>query len=183
MVIQASILYNLEVRVCKEVPEAVGAEDKLNTEIRTFLASQKFGVLSTQEKDHPYLSLVAFAETTDLRTILFATTRTTRKFQNISSRAGVALLVDNRSNKGADIHEATAVTAMGIACEVSESLREKLNRVYLEKQPYMREFLFSPSTALVKIDLESYFLVRNFQKVAILNLASLPRSDNWNANR
>ncbi|MEI8183531.1 MAG: pyridoxamine 5'-phosphate oxidase family protein [Desulfomonile sp.] len=160
----------------------MGEEDKLDIEIRSLLTSQKFGVLSTQEKDHPYLSLVAFAETTDLRTILFATTRTTRKFKNISSRAGVALLVDNRSNEAADIHEAMAITAVGTACEISQLLREKLNRVYLEKQPYMREFLSSPSTALVKIDVENYLLVRHFQKVAILNLPSLPRSDNGNAD-
>jgi len=52
---------------------------KLETEVRTLLASQRFAALSTQEKDHPYMNLVAFAETSDLRTILFATTRATRK--------------------------------------------------------------------------------------------------------
>ena len=106
---------------------------KLETEVRDLLASQKFAVLSTQEQDHPYLNLVAFAETSDLRTILFATTRATRKYGNISSKSGVAMLVDNRSNDAADIREAMAVTIIGSACEVSESEREGLDRVYLGK--------------------------------------------------
>ena len=142
---------------------------KLETEVRNLLTSQKFAVLSTQELDHPYLNLVAFVETSDLRTILFATTRATRKYGNILSKSGVALLVDNRSNEVADIREAMAVTAIGTASEVSESLRDRLDRVYLEKQPHMKEFLSSPSTALIMVDVESYILVSRFQNVTILN--------------
>lgn len=143
---------------------------KLETEVRTLLGSQRFAVLSTLEKDHPYVNLVAFAETGDLRTILFATTRGTRKYGNIASKSGVALLVDNRSNEVADIREAMAVTVIGTACEVSESLRQKLDRVYLEKQPHMIEFSSSPSTALIKVDVKSYILVSRFQNVTVLNL-------------
>lgn len=113
--------------------------------------------------------MVAFTETSDLRSILFATTRGTRKYGNISFRSGVALLVDNRSNEVADISDAMAVTAIGTAREVSESGRETLDRVYLEKQPHMKEFLSSPSTALIKVDVESYIVVSRFQKVATLN--------------
>ena len=143
---------------------------KLETDVKTLLASQRFAVLSTQEKDHPYMNLVAFAETDDLRTILFATTRATRKYGNITAKSGVALLVDNRSNEVADIREALAVTVIGTACEVSESLRESFDGIYLEKHPHMEEFLFSPSTALIKIDVESYIVVSRFQNVTILNL-------------
>jgi heme iron utilization protein len=143
---------------------------KLETDVRTLLASQRFAALSTQEKDHPYMNLVAFAETSDLRTILFATTRATRKYGNITSKSGVALLVDNRSNEVADIREAMAVTVIGNALEASESLRERLDRIYLEKQPHMEEFLSSPSTALIKVDVESYILVCRFQNVTTLDL-------------
>jgi heme iron utilization protein len=147
----------------------VNEAGKLETEVKTLLASQKFAVLSTQEKNHPYMNLVAFAETGDLRTILFATTRATRKYGNIAAKSGVALLVDNRSNEVADIREAMAVTVIGTAWEVSESLRDQLDRVYLEKQPHMKEFLSSPSTALIKVDVESYILVSRFQDVVTLD--------------
>ena len=139
-------------------------------ELRRLLTSQKFAVLSTQEQDHPYLNLVAFAETGDLRTILFATTRATRKYANISSKSGVALLVDNRSNDERDIRDAMAVTIIGSACEVTEREREALNRVYLDKQPHMKDFLSSPATALIKVDVESYILVNRFQNVTVLNV-------------
>lgn len=145
---------------------------KLETDVRTLLASQRFAVLSTQEKDHPYMNLVAFAETGDLRTILFGTTRATRKYGNISAKSGVALLVDNRSNEVADIREAMAVTIIGSAWEVPASEREGLDRAYLGKQPHMKEFLSSPSTALIKVDVEYYLLVSRFQDVTILNLKS-----------
>lgn len=118
------------------------------------------------------MNLVAFSETDDLQTILFATTRATRKYGNINASSGVALLVDNRSNEVADIREAVAVTIIGSASEVSESLRESLDKVYLKKQPHMQEFLCSPSTALIKVDVESYIIVSRFQNVTILNLKS-----------
>jgi heme iron utilization protein len=159
-------------RFHKEASEAVKEAIKLETEVRNLLTSQKFAVLSTQEQDHPYLNLVAFAETIDLRTILFATGRTTRKYGNLSSKSGVALLVDNRSNSAADIRNAMAVTITGTACEVPVSERESLERVYLEKQPHMQEFLSSPATALIKVDVESYILVSRFQNVTILNFKS-----------
>lgn len=143
-------------------------------QIRNLLANQKFAVLSTQEQDNPYLNLVAFAETPDLRTILFATTRGTRKFANLSHKSGVALLVDNRSNDVADLREAVGVTMIGVASEVSIHEREVPERVYLEKHPHMKGFLCSPSTVLIKVDVESYVLVSHFQNVSILNLKSVP---------
>ena len=106
----------------------------LEIEVRNLLESQKFAVLSTQEQNHPYLNLVAFAETGDLRTIIFATPRATRKFGNISSKAGVAMLVDNRSNDAADIQEATAVTIIGIAFEVSDPERQRAG--YFARRPF-----------------------------------------------
>ena len=147
-------------------------EIKVETHVRDLLASQKFAVLSTQEQDNPYLNLVAFAATSDLRTLLLATPRATRKYGNLSSKSGVALLVDNRSNDAADISEAMALTIIGVALEVSDSERERFARVYLEKQPHMEEFLSSPSTALIKVDVESYFLVSRFENVSTLNFKS-----------
>jgi heme iron utilization protein len=155
---------------CKEALEAVGEPITPETAVRNLLLSQKFAVVATQEQESPYLNLVAFAETSDLRTILFATTRATRKYANILSRSGVALLVDNRSNEVADIREAMAVTIIGRAWAVSDSERSGWDCVYLEKQPHMKEFLCSPSTALIKVDVESYLLVSRFQNVTILSI-------------
>jgi heme iron utilization protein len=157
----------------KEAAEAVIEAIEIEKQIRNLFTHQKFAVLSTQEEDNPYLNLVAFAETPDLQTILFATTRATRKFGNLSHKSGVALLVDNRSNDVADLREAVAVTVIGVASEVADSAaRGELERVYLEKHPHMKGFVCSPSTALVKVNVESYVLVTQFQNVSILDLKS-----------
>jgi nitroimidazol reductase NimA-like FMN-containing flavoprotein (pyridoxamine 5'-phosphate oxidase superfamily) len=147
-------------------------EAAIQTEIRKLFASQKFAVLSTQEQEHPYLSLVAFAETADLKLILFATPRTTRKYGNIIAKSGVALLVDNRSNEVADKSQAIAVTIIGRAREVADSERQALSKVYLEKHPDMKGFLASPSTALIIADVDSYIVVSRFEQVSTLDLKS-----------
>jgi hypothetical protein len=69
-----------------------------------------------------------------------------------------------------------ALTIIGIAGEVPDSKREGLDSVYLEKQPHMKEFLSSPSTALIKVDVETYLLVNRFQNVTILNIKPLMAS-------
>ena len=60
---------------------------------------RRLAVLATQHEGKPYASLVAFAATDDLKTIIFATTRSTRKFVYLSSNPAVALLIDNRTNE------------------------------------------------------------------------------------
>ena len=76
-------------------------------------ASQKLAVLATQSGGQPHGCLVAFAYTTDLKNLMFATRRDTRKFQDIEKSPLVAMLVDNRSNGEEDFHE-----AMGTAHEL-----------------------------------------------------------------
>jgi len=80
-----------------------------------------------------------------MKQLLFATTRATRKYQNPVADPRVTLLIDNRSNQEADIHEATAVTATGRAGEIAGKGKEPLLMLYLKKHPYLKEFVSSPS--------------------------------------
>ena len=66
--------------------------------IRNLLEAQKLAVLSTQDHGQPYSNLIALAATDDLRYLLFATTRATRKYANLMADSRVAVLVDNRQN-------------------------------------------------------------------------------------
>ena len=86
--------------------------------ILELLASQRLAVLSTQTQGQPYSNLVAFAVTPDLKYLLFATTRATRKFANLLADSRVSLLLDNRTNEEADFAEAAALTVLGQAWEV-----------------------------------------------------------------
>ena len=147
-------------------------EAELRNDLKKLLDSQRLAVLATQEEIHPYLSLVAFAETDDLKVILFATTRDTRKYSNMLSKSGVALLVDNRSNEKADLSHGVAVTILGKATEVLQDDKGPLEEIYLAKLPHMKDFLAESSTALVRADVETYYMVSQFQNVTALNLKS-----------
>jgi len=138
--------------------------------LKNLFPSQKLAVLATQSKKQPYGNLVAFVATKDLKHLLFATTRATRKYTNISENPRVAMVMDNRSNQEADFHQAAAVTATGVAKEVKGSEKETLLRLYLSGHPYLKDFVSSPTCALLKMNVETYYVVRQFQNVMELHI-------------
>ena len=142
--------------------------------LQEFLASQRSAVLATTENGQPYLSLMAFAATDDLQYLLVATYRATRKFRNIEADPRVALLVDNRSNQPSDTEQSMAVTALGRAKEVEDAERNWFLRIYIAKHPHLEIFVSSPECALIKIRVERYFLVSNFQEIKEV----IPRQEN-----
>ena len=142
--------------------------------LQEFLASQRSAVLATTENGQPYLSLMAFAATDDLQYLLVATYRATRKFRNIEADPRVALLVDNRSNQPSDTEQSMAVTALGRAKEVEAAERNWFLRIYIAKHPHLEIFVSSPECTLIKIRVERYFLVSNFQEIKEV----VPRQEN-----
>lgn len=137
----------------------------LMDKIRGLLVSQRLGVLATNQGGQPYTSLVAFAFSDDLRRLFFATTRATRKFANLQAEPRVSLLIDNRSHRSEDFREAIAVTALGCAQEVSDSERQAVLGLYLDRHAGLREFVMAPTCALLQIEVTSYSLVSRFQNV------------------
>ncbi len=132
--------------------------------------SQRLGVLSTHRDGQPYGSLIAFHATGDLKKFYFATPKTTRKFSNLKVDPRVSILVNNSINADADFHQAISVTMVGDAAELVISDHDAVLTKYLEKHPYLEDFVRSPTTALVEVSVKSYFLVQNFQKVTELHL-------------
>jgi heme iron utilization protein len=148
------------------------SESKLKRELKKLFKKQKLAVLATHKNGQPYSSLVAFAVTEDLKHIIFATSRSTRKYEHFSSDGRVALLIDNRSNKVADFHSAIAVTAVGTAMETDENNRQQLAQLYLAKHPHLKDFVQSPTCALVQVSVKTYYVVRTFQNVMELHVTS-----------
>jgi len=145
-------------------------ELELEQVIRELFSSQRLAVLGTQRGGQPYANLVAFAASDDLKSIFFATARATRKYANIEADARVTVLIDNRSNQDSDFSQAAAVTATGTAKEVIASKRDEVLTIYLDKQPMLKDFVQSPSCALLQINVETYYLVRRFQNVMELHV-------------
>jgi general stress protein 26 len=149
----------------------VSSDDELRGRVSSLFKNQKLTVLSTQESNHPYLSLMAFAVTPDLKQVVVATQKGTRKHANILKKSGVALLVDNRLNQGKDFQDTVAVTGIGKAEEVQEQEKGELLRLYLEKHPELEGFATSSDCALIRVIMERYLIVQQFQDVFELKVS------------
>jgi len=149
------------------------ASDDVRDLVCGLLASQRFAVLSTQSPQGPHASLIAFWAAQDLRHLVFATMRATRKFAHLSADPRVAFLFDDRSNRDVDVSLATAVTATGRAQEVTE---EHVWRVaaesLLSRHPQLASFVASPGCALVQVVVERYLVVTRFQDVVELPMST-----------
>jgi nitroimidazol reductase NimA-like FMN-containing flavoprotein (pyridoxamine 5'-phosphate oxidase superfamily) len=139
--------------------------NKIKRELKKLLESQPLAVLATQSRGQPYASLVAFVSSGDLKSLYFATTRSTRKYANLSGDSRVAMLIDNRSNKASDFRWAMAATATGKAKELDPTARESLLDLYLAKHPHLKDFVYSPTCALCEIEVQTFFVVTRFQDV------------------
>jgi nitroimidazol reductase NimA-like FMN-containing flavoprotein (pyridoxamine 5'-phosphate oxidase superfamily) len=139
-------------------------EEPIDT-VRQLLTSQQVAVLSTHNQGQPYGTLVGFSVSPNLKSIFFATTRTTRKFANIVADDRVAMTFDDRTRGPADFYEAVGVTACGRAAEVSKSQRSTNLRRFLAKHPHLKDFVMSPNCAFLRVRVDRYVIVQRFQDV------------------
>jgi len=130
--------------------------------------NQRFAVIATNDKDEPYTNLVSFMISEDLKKIFFPTSKNTKKFQNISKNSKISILIDNRGNNPEDIKNAIVVTAVGTSSQIID---EKIIYNFLKKHPYLKDFIKSKDCAMIKIDIEKYVIVDNFENVNIINFS------------
>jgi len=145
--------------------------------LRTLLMTQPLAVLATQQKRHPYTSLVAFVVSEDLRRIVFVTSRATTKYRNLSEAPDVSLLIDSRTHSVEDFTTGAAVTVLGRAAEIGDKQRSALLEVFLRKHPHLEAFARAPSTALCGVEVETYVLVTRFQHVVEMRVSEWSSSN------
>jgi nitroimidazol reductase NimA-like FMN-containing flavoprotein (pyridoxamine 5'-phosphate oxidase superfamily) len=145
-------------------------ENQVFDRIKKILRSQLFGVIATQGLQYPYCTLVGFTSSDDCKEIIFATVRHSRKYQNIQRNSKVSLLVDNQKNTTADLQDAEALTVLGSSAEIEKSEAEKYLSLYINKHPYLKEFVTAPNCALIKVTVDKFVLVNNFQNVVELKI-------------
>lgn len=146
------------------------ADVPLMDKLKKLFSTQKLGVLATQQKKNPYTNLIAFACSEDMRQIVFATPKTTRKFENMISNSNVSFFIDNRSNKAADFRKAIGVTAVGSVRQIRKNKNSKMMKRYLQKHPQLASFLASESCAFLCIDVKTIYVVERFQNVIEVHL-------------
>ena len=142
----------------------------LKKRLKALFDSQRLGVLSTQSRNQPYASLVAFAVTDDFKSFVFATPRSTHKYANIMASSRAAMLIDNRSNRTSDFRKAMAVTAVGNVRELRKSSRSRLMRLYTGKHAHLKDFVGSPTCAVMCLEAKTLHIVDRFQHVIELHL-------------
>lgn len=145
--------------------------DHLQQSVRMLLDSQIQGVLATQFGQQPYTSLMAFAVTPDLRWIIFATKRATRKHENLLANPLASLLVDNRTNEAGNYNDIVAISAEGKVRAVDGARHDELLTRYLRKHPELRDFVMARDCELLQLDVDSYSVVSHFQQVVKLRMA------------
>jgi general stress protein 26 len=143
---------------------------RLKSLIRELFEGQYFSVLATQSEGRLHTSIVAFAATDDLGSVVFSTPKATRKFRYLTAQPEVSIFVDNRSNDAADLYRVTGVTVSGTAEVPAGADREALLGLYIRKHPHMEEFARSPNSALVRVKVRRYDVVTEFQSVLVLDI-------------
>ncbi len=144
--------------------------EEMKTVVRNLFAAQSLAVLATHNAGQPYANLVAFVGSDDLKEILFATPRPTRKYRNITADSRVALLINNSINNPSDFHQAAAATATGVAETVQSHEKNIFLESYLARHPHLQAFIEAPSTACLRVKVNCYYIVSNFQKVMELHI-------------
>lgn len=142
---------------------SVSVPDRMNYLNKT----ERHAVLATSFQNKPYTSIVAFALTQDMKGVLFATPKNTRKYRNIIKNNNVAILFDNRNNTDKAYMGAESVSILGTATPVRRGKRWlELSRVFIRKHPVLKEFVQAHSTRLILVEATRCLHVSQFQMVS-----------------
>ncbi len=141
---------------------------RLKESLIPLMKKQKLAVLATCHGDGTYTNLVGFAASEDLASIYFVTPVATRKYSYLTGSGKASMMIDNRTNTSNDFKDAMAVNANGRVV-VAEKTAE-LKKLYIEKHPYLKDFLESPSSALIRLDVDRYIIASSFQNVVELDM-------------
>jgi nitroimidazol reductase NimA-like FMN-containing flavoprotein (pyridoxamine 5'-phosphate oxidase superfamily) len=136
--------------------------------LKKIISSQYFAVLNSVGDGHPYSNLVAFAITSDLKSLVFITGRNTRKYRNIKENNGISILIDNRTNQPSDITNAKAITVIGTAHEETEN-KNALQALFLDRHPGLRQFALLPDNAMILVTIQEYIIagLKKTQRIII----------------
>lgn len=138
--------------------------------LKDFDAKENFAVLATDDAGSPYASLISYAFTPDLKTVVFATPKDTRKYRNILNSSQIALLIDNRSTSKHGLMETEAITVIGTATNVRKGKKwDELAKIFLRKHPDLKEFLHAQTTALIAVEVTGCVHVSHFQTLSVWN--------------
>jgi heme iron utilization protein len=141
--------------------------------VRDLFKSQTLAVLATFYERQPYCNLVVFAETSDCKSLIFATNRNTSKYKNLKNNRQVSLLVDDRTNLSGGFGKNVAITALGLAEEVSPEEKPYFAELLISKHPDIASFMKGSDNALFKVRINDY-VIAGFESAEKLHIEDTP---------
>ena len=133
--------------------------------VQEALQSCTFAVLATEREGQPHASLVAITPSVDFKALIFATYRSTRKYNNLTNNGKVAVLIESRLNNNPKQEDITVLTAYGYAKELINDEFEMAFESHLYKHPEQRTFLLSKDCALFRVKVTAYQVVLGIDNV------------------
>lgn len=133
--------------------------------IITALQTNGLAVLATEGDGQPHACFIAMTPMDDFTSLIFVTYRNTRKYNNLKNNDKVAILFENRSTKSQSQPDIIVLTAFGCAEELDTSIHNNALQIHLQKHPDLESFIRSTDTALFKVNVHAYQLVRGIDEI------------------
>lgn len=144
--------------------------DAIREKVLNLTDDQKFGILSSLDAFNKIDSnLISFAVSKDLKSLIFYTPKTSKKYKRISENDNVCLYINNTTNKGQDISNALGVSISGSYNSDPVNL-SKLSELYAAKLPFMMSFVRSKSFTPIVISINTIEVTLRFQEVIVLKI-------------
>ena len=142
-------------------------------QIHRLIQEQDVCVLATASENRPHTSLMAYAAAQDSHTIFLASSRSTRKYGNVSRNPSVSLLVNDLGNTPRpERSQAQALTLSGVAASMPEGqAKAEARELMLARHPHLQTFLDHPDVDLLAVEVETVLLLigvreSHFERIA-----------------
>ncbi|WP_319542392.1 pyridoxamine 5'-phosphate oxidase family protein [uncultured Pseudodesulfovibrio sp.] len=132
--------------------------------IEDIIKAKDICVLATSDGIAPHTSLMHYFADHAVMKFYFLTSSTSKKSKNLKKNPHVSLLIDRRD-------ENIALSIEGIYSPIKKQQTvEAIVKLFLLKNPHMKEFAMHPETELVRIEGKSAELVQGFTDVFFTKL-------------
>lgn len=136
--------------------------------VEEILHSCRLAVLATEAHGQPHASIIAITPVRSIWQLVFATYRTTRKFENILHNGRVAVLIQGEDFDSSGHNKGCAITAFGLAQEVAITEKDEAVHAHLERHPDLLNFLQAADATIIQIKIEKFQVVRGIDEIAWL---------------
>lgn len=142
----------------------------IKTYIEDVFQTNNLAVLATEGNGQPHASLVAITPIDDFMHLIFATYRSTRKYNNLVNNGKVAILFENRYINNLNQQEITALTAFGYAEEVDTEVSDSVLNAHLLRHPELEYFLSATDCAIFQVKVKAYQMVGGIDDIKWWNI-------------